>query len=78
MDRNYTLNEDSITLNVGSLQPKQTAQVNLQIISRLKVYNGAFDFCLPASILPLYKKHKVSGSFGGEPKVFIPNYTYDG
>jgi hypothetical protein len=64
-------------LNVGSLQPKQTAQVNLQIISRLKVYNGAFDFGLPAAILPLYKDHKVSGICEGERKVFIPNYTYE-
>ena len=43
-------------LDIGNLLPGQTAKIELMLIQPLKVDEGAFDFNVPMSYFPKFKK----------------------
>ena len=43
-------------LNLGNIEPAQTATVDLIFIKRLKIVNGFYDFTIPVNYLPKLTK----------------------
>lgn len=50
--------ENCLNVLIGNLPPNQTAVVNLQLITPLKIQGGAYELSIPLSFLPNYTKHE--------------------
>lgn len=72
---------EMMTLSIGNLLPGQSAKVDIEMLNPLKITNGAFEFSIPVSLLPQYKKHETFDQTfekkGMEPSTLNMNLVSD-
>ena len=62
-----SLKQESMTIKLGNLKPKQEATLTIQLIQQLKVLQGSYMFDQPIAFFPDYSRHGVDkGMFAYE------------